>query len=107
MSNDAALARLRIRHDARFFPYSWENEPPLPLAEITRSSANVHLIPSSGAVERELSRVPPGATVTLRGWLVDASAPDGRISRRPSQVPRCRRHARAGRAGVAKRIQRR
>ena len=77
MSNDAVLSRLRMKHDARFFLYSWENEPPLPLDVITRSSTNVHLIPSSSAVERELSRVPPGATVTLRGWLVDASAPDG------------------------------
>lgn len=77
MSNDAVLARLKISQGNRFYFYRWENEPPIPVDAIVRSSANMHLIPASADVHRRLERVPPGATVTLRGWLVDVSAPDG------------------------------
>lgn len=77
MSNDAVLARLKISQGNRFYFYRWENEPPIPVDAIVRSSANMHLIPASADVHKRLERVPPGATVTLHGWLVDVSAPDG------------------------------
>lgn len=77
MSNDAVLAKLSISQGNRFYFYRWENEPPLPPEVIVRSSANMHLIPASEAVRRQLERVPPGATVMLSGWLVDVSAADG------------------------------
>jgi hypothetical protein len=77
MSNDAVLAKLSISQGNRFYFYRWENEPPLPPEVIVRSSANMHLIPASADVQRRLERVPPGATVTLSGWLVDVSAADG------------------------------
>jgi hypothetical protein len=77
MSNDAVLAKLSISQGNRFYFYRWESEPPLPPEVIVRSSANMHLIPASEAVRRQLDRVPPGATVTLSGWLVDVSAADG------------------------------
>lgn len=77
MSNDAVLAQLKISQGNRFYFYRWENEPPIPADAIVRSSANMHLIPASADVHKRLERVPPGATVTLHGWLVDVSAPDG------------------------------
>lgn len=77
MSDDAVLAKLAISQGNRFYYYRWENEPPLPVDVIVRSSSNMHLIPSSAEVRRQLEAVRPGATVTLHGWLVDVSAPDG------------------------------
>ena len=77
MSNDAVLARLSISQGNRFYYYRWESEPPIPVEAIVRNSANMHLIPASDDVHRQLERVRPGATVTLRGWLVDVSARDG------------------------------
>lgn len=77
MSNDAVLARLDISQGNRFYFYRWQDAPPIPVEAIVRSSANMHLIPANEAVRRQLERVRPGATVTLVGWLVDVSAPDG------------------------------
>lgn len=77
MSNDAVLDRLEISQGNRFFYYRYQGEPPLPVAVITRSASNMHLIPADDRVRRRLEDVRRGATVTLRGWLVDASAPDG------------------------------
>jgi hypothetical protein len=77
MSHDAVLARLSISQGNRFYFYRWQDEPPIAPEAIVRSSANMHLIPASADVQRRLERVPPGATVTLAGWLVDVSARDG------------------------------
>ena len=61
----------------RWYHYRWGAEgPPLPLAEIIRSSANMHLIPADENVARALARVSPGQTVRLQGWLVEARRDD-------------------------------
>jgi len=77
MSDSAVIAQLDISQSARFFSYRWRDEPPLPPAEIVRSSANVHLIPADAGVKRSLDRVRVGTIVTLRGQLVEASRADG------------------------------
>lgn len=77
MSDSAVIAQLDIEQSARFFSYRWRNEPPLPPADIVRSSANVHLIPADAGVKRSLDRVRVGTIVTLRGQLVEATRVDG------------------------------
>ncbi len=77
MSNDAVLSKLEISQDNRWFMYRWGPEgPPVPPEVIARNSANMHLIPASDEVLRRLEKVPPGAIVTLGGWLVDVSGGD-------------------------------
>ncbi len=77
MSDSAVLARLEITQSARFYSYRWRDQPPLPPAEIVRSSANVHLIPADDAVARALDRIRVGALIRLRGQLVRATRADG------------------------------
>lgn len=77
MRDDAVLARLEISQNARFYRYRWRDRPPLPPAELVRSSANMHLIPSSDAVAEDLSDVGADDNVRLDGWLVNADAADG------------------------------
>ena len=47
------------------------------MAEIVRSSANMHLIPADAAVAQALRGVRAGQHVRIDGWLVQADAPDG------------------------------
>lgn len=76
MSDSAVLARMRIDQGARW--YTWRaDEPPLPLEEITRSSANTHLIPGNDAVAAALKQVRTGSVVRIEGLLVEASRDDG------------------------------
>lgn len=77
MREDAVLERLDISQGARFYRYRWRGSPPLPPAEIVRSSANMHLIPASVAVAEALQDVRAGEQVRIEGWLVDARAADG------------------------------
>ncbi|HVI60322.1 MAG TPA: hypothetical protein VM619_15810 [Luteimonas sp.] len=77
MADDAVLSRLQVSQSARWYTYRWQGEPPLPVDELVRSSANMHLIPSDAAVARALRRVRAGDRVRIDGWLVEAAAPDG------------------------------
>lgn len=72
MTRDAVLASLEISQGGRFYHYRWRGDPPIPPHEIAASSANMHLIPSSPAIEKALREARVGQTVTLAGFLVRA-----------------------------------
>ena len=76
MSDSAVLDRMRIEQGARWFTWG-ADELPLPLAEITRSSANTHMIPGNAEVAAALRRVRAGSVVRLQGLLVEARRNDG------------------------------
>lgn len=76
MSDETVLAHLKISQSGRWYFYRWGEEgPPLPVGEIVRSSANMHMIPSDEVVAYELSQVRVGDVVTLRGALVSVTDP--------------------------------
>jgi hypothetical protein len=76
MSDTAVLSKIQITQNNRF--YFWHVEAfPIPRRQIEINSANMHMIPATDDVERQLSRVRPGSLVRLRGYLVEARAPDG------------------------------
>ena len=51
--------------------------PPIPLDEIVRSSANMHMIPADEAVAAALRQVGKDDRVRIDGWLVEVQADDG------------------------------
>ncbi|MFN9738103.1 MAG: hypothetical protein ACK59R_06060, partial [Pseudomonadota bacterium] len=78
MSDANVLAGLEIRQGGRWYHYSWRSaEPPIPLPEIIRSSANMHFIPASDEAADALAAVREGQVVRFRGLLVEASRADG------------------------------
>lgn len=76
MSDSAVLAKITISQSNRFYYWHVDNFP-IPRREIETSSANMHMIPSDDSVRRSLERVRAGQLVHLKGFLVDASRPDG------------------------------
>ncbi len=77
MSDSRVLDALDISQSGRFFWLRWPATPPAPEALLMGSAANVHLIPASKAVARQLAKIRPGQVVQLQGLLVDASSIDG------------------------------
>jgi hypothetical protein len=78
MSDSAVLAGLAIRQSGRFYHYRWGSDgPPIPAAEIVRSSANMHLVPADAGVAAMLGRVRRGDIVVLEGQLIEARRSDG------------------------------
>lgn len=76
MSDSAVLDKVKISQTGRF--YYWRvDEFPIPRQEIEQSSANMHMIPADGSIERLLKAVRPGQTVRIDGWLVEARGSDG------------------------------
>ena len=76
MSDQRLLDKIEISQSRRW--YRWRtSELSLSRYQIQHNSANMHLIPGSDAVRDVLADVRPGHAVTLSGYLVEASAPDG------------------------------
>ena len=76
MSDTSVLSKLSISQGGRF--YYWRvSELPIPRRDIEVNSANMHLIPATPAVERQLKRARVGNIVQFSGYLVEARAGDG------------------------------
>lgn len=77
MADDAVLSRLEISQNSRWYHYRWQGDAPIPPQEITRSSANMHLIPADPATAKALRDVSADDRIRIDGWLVEAQTPDG------------------------------
>ena len=78
MTEDAVLSHLQISQSSRWYRYRWNDAPPIPLQEIIRSSANMHMIPADDAVAAALRRIERGDRVRIDGWLVQVEGEDWR-----------------------------
>lgn len=76
MSDSDVLAKLEITQGNRFYYWHYEEEPPIPRAEIEAHSANWHIVPANDGVWKSLKNVRVGAVVHLKGLLVDIEAPE-------------------------------
>ena len=77
MSDQAVLDQFSLSMGNRFFFYEWSEEPAIPLNEIMRSASNNHVIAANKEVAKTIRSLVPGHVVTMRGYLVNASFPDG------------------------------
>ena len=78
MADPAVYEPLDVSQSGRWYRYRWgHGGPPIPVPEIVRSSANMHMIPADENVGRALAAVRPGQMVRLQGWLVEARRGDG------------------------------
>lgn len=76
MSDEAVLSKINISQGNRF--YFWHvDEFPIPREAIETQSANMHMIPADGLVEKRLKSVRVGQVVQINGYLVEAKANDG------------------------------
>lgn len=93
LSDEAVLAGTRVVQGARLMYWHLYGKP-LPLDLVEESSANVHMVPSTEAIEAQLAEIPRGAVFTAEGRLVDVRLPDGRtvltsLTRRDRGVGAC------------------
>lgn len=77
MSDSKVLEKLRIWQEDRFYFYSWQGTAPADPQQMTRNSANMHLIPATTYVEDEIKNLRKGQIVSLNGYLVRVNYPDG------------------------------
>jgi hypothetical protein len=75
MSDSRVLKAFTIRQRDRWYFWS-SRQLPIPAAEVISHSANMHMIPSNGSVERRLLAVRTGQIVELNGQLIRAEGKD-------------------------------
>ncbi len=76
MSANTMLRRVTIRQSGRYYLWSMKDAG-VPRDQITRNSANVHMIAGTPGVARQLRKIRQGHVVHIKGYLVQAVAPDG------------------------------
>ena len=77
MSDSSVIEKLAISQSNRAYRYRWDELPPRPRAEIASHSANVHLIPASPTLEKQIKKLRVGQVIHISGQLVEAYAADG------------------------------
>lgn len=78
MSDSSVYGRLDIEQYGRWYHYQWDSRgPPIPVQEIVRHSANMHLIPATPKVKSDLGSVRRHDVISLEGYLVEVRSGDG------------------------------
>ena len=77
MADPAVYGALNITQGGRWYRYSWPDAPPIALQEIIESSANMHMIAATPAVERALKKARAGDNIHITGKLVEVTHPSG------------------------------
>jgi len=76
LSDSAVLDQIEFSQSSRWL--SWRSEAwPLPPDEIGRNVANVHAIPASPYIARQLKKLRPGQITELAGYLVEVRPESG------------------------------
>lgn len=76
MSDSAVLQQISISQGGRFYRW-WVRTLSLPRRVIETQSANMHMIPATGEIGRQLKSIRAGNMVHLKGFLVEATSPQG------------------------------
>lgn len=77
MSDQAIIDQINVRQGGRWYYTRYALPSPIPEQEIIRSSANMHMIPSTPDVERALKRLRRGDVIRIQGYLVDVDHDSG------------------------------
>jgi hypothetical protein len=76
MADTEIVKQVSISQSNRW--YYWQvNQFPIPRREIETHSANMHLIPSTPAIEEAIKAIKPGQLVKFSGYLVEAKSAQG------------------------------
>lgn len=77
MGDPAAVRQLHIHQGGRWYTAAWSDDLPWDASALFAHSGNTHIIPGTPQLRARLLAVRAGSVVTLTGWLVDATGPDG------------------------------
>jgi hypothetical protein len=77
MSDSGLLNMLSISQSGRWYRWRYEDSIPVSDQQVTSSSANMHMVPATPAVERSLKQLREGDVITLEGFLIDVDHDSG------------------------------
>ncbi len=76
MSDQNIIDKITVTQSNRW--YHWETESmPIPRSEISKSSANVHIIPKDDSIKDKIDELYKGSLIEMKGFLVEVKAEKG------------------------------
>ena len=76
MSDSEVIRQIDINQRGRFYFWRVQN-PPIPMNQIARNSANMHMVPANEVLREGLGRARTGDLIALQGVLVRIQGPGG------------------------------
>ncbi|MEO1024246.1 MAG: hypothetical protein AAFX07_01670 [Pseudomonadota bacterium] len=77
MATDSVLSKIDISQSGRFASMRYDPTSGIGVNDIVHNSSNMHMIPSSNAVDKALRQVKKGQIVQIEGYLVNIRHADG------------------------------
>jgi len=77
MSDQKVVDEIKISQRGRWYEWRTKGALPIPQRDIEQCSANMHLLPKNDRVRKAMLAVRTGEIISLDGYLVNVSAPDG------------------------------
>ncbi len=77
MANPEVYKKIKIRQSGRWYYWRVNEAPPIPMNDIKKLSANMHIIPANAYVADQLKKVKKDDLVYLSGALVEIKSDDG------------------------------
>ena len=77
MSDQAVLDQIDITQGGRWYHTRYQLPSPAPEQQISASSSNMHMIPATRSIARQLKNLRVGDVIKLAGLLVDADHESG------------------------------
>ncbi|WP_433847700.1 hypothetical protein [Acinetobacter proteolyticus] len=77
MANPQVYKQIDISQSNRWYRWSVDHEPPIPLRQIATHSANMHLVPANATIAAQMKKIEQDDLVYLKGSLIEIQAQDG------------------------------
>ena len=77
MATDQVLSKIDVSQSGRFASMRYNPASGIEVSDIVLNSSNMHMIPSSNAVNKALRKVRKGQVVEIEGYLVNIRHEDG------------------------------
>ncbi|ATZ66538.1 MULTISPECIES: hypothetical protein [Acinetobacter] len=77
MAKPEIYKQVEISQRNRWYYWRVDSEPPIALRQIAVQSANMHLVPATEEVAKQLKQIKKDDLVYLKGALIEIQAPDG------------------------------
>lgn len=79
MKNPNVYEKIEFNQSHRFGYWRTNAIPPLPIADLQRQMANMHMVPENAAIARQLRQLDKNDVVYLKGQLVEVENDQGWI----------------------------
>lgn len=77
MANPKVYKQIDISQSNRWYYWRVDQEPPISLRDISRHSANMHLVPADAYVASQMKKIKKDDLVYLKGSLIEIQTKDG------------------------------